>query len=343
MLYQELAIPTHYVPGRVSEIYRVPYLTRSIDAKAWAKKFHIQPALLDTLKIGLLIIDAQNTFCLSDSELFVSGRSGNGAIDDNRRLCEFIYRNLGLFTRIIATMDTHLGFQIFHPGFWIDKENRNPDPMTIIALDDIESGRWRVNTEMALGFENKSGCDLTEYALHYVSKLASGKKFPLIIWPYHAMLGGIGHALVSSVEEAIFFHSVARNSQTAFEMKGSNPFTENYSVLRPEVTCDEMGIPFAGLDTGIVSRLMNFDRLIIAGQAKSHCVSWTVSDILREIRQRDPLLARRVYLLDDCSSPVVVPGIDFTEQTEATWQGFSEAGMHRVLSTDPIYKWPEFI
>ena len=38
--------------------------------------------------------DVQNTFCLPDFELFVSGRSGTGAVDDNRRLCEFIYRHI---------------------------------------------------------------------------------------------------------------------------------------------------------------------------------------------------------------------------------------------------------
>jgi nicotinamidase-related amidase len=37
------------------------------------------------------------------------------------------------------------------------------------------------------------------------------------------MLGSIGHALVSSVEEAVFFHCIARNSQTQFEIKGNNP------------------------------------------------------------------------------------------------------------------------
>jgi nicotinamidase-related amidase len=49
------------------------------------------------------------------------------------------------------------------------------------------------------------------------------------------MLGGIGHALVSAVEEAVFFYALALNTQTQFEIKGNNPLTENYSALRPEV------------------------------------------------------------------------------------------------------------
>ena len=45
------------------------------------------------------------------------------------------------------------------------------------------------------------------------ARLAAGGKFALTVWPYHAMLGGIGHALVSAVEEAMFFHAIARASQ----------------------------------------------------------------------------------------------------------------------------------
>ena len=51
---------------------------------------------------------------------------------------------------------------------------------------------------------------------HYTRTLAEGGKYDLTIWPYHALLGGIGHALVSALEEAIFFHGVARLSSPAF-------------------------------------------------------------------------------------------------------------------------------
>jgi len=73
--------------------------------------------------------------------------------------------------------------------------------------------------------------DLAEYT----RRLAEGGKYDLTIWPYHAMLGGIGHALASGVEEAIFFHGIARRSRPDFRVKGDNPLTEHYSVLGPEV------------------------------------------------------------------------------------------------------------
>ncbi|BCX12768.1 MAG: hypothetical protein KatS3mg067_1706 [Thermosynechococcus sp.] len=113
-----------------------------------------------------------------------------------------------------------------------------------------------------------------------------------MIWPYHSMLGGIGHALVSAVEEACFFHTVARQQQTRIELKGSHPLTENYSVLRPEVSHDPQGRPLGAVNRALIEHLLAGDCLIIAGQAKSHCVTWTVADLLREIQQRDVQLAQ---------------------------------------------------
>ncbi len=49
----------------------------------------------------------------------------------------------------------------------------------------------------------------------------------------------------------------------------------------------------------------------------------------------------KVYLLEDCTSPVVVPGNDFTDQANAAFKRFAEAGMHVVRSTDPMEAWPQ--
>lgn len=59
---------------------------------------------------------------------------------------------------------------------------------------------------------------------HYAQQLKQSGKYDLTIWPYHGMLGGIGHALVSAFEEAVFFHSIARASQPDYHVKGDRPF-----------------------------------------------------------------------------------------------------------------------
>jgi nicotinamidase-related amidase len=171
--------------------------------------------------------------------------------------------------------------------------------------------------------------------------LKKGGKYDLTIWPYHVMLGSIGHALVPAVEEAIFFHSIARSSRPNFQVKGDNPFTEHYSVLGPEVLEGPNGEPIAQKNTQFIEKLLQFDAVIIAGQAKSHCVTWTIDDLLQDIFVRDERLAEKVYLLEDCTSPVVVPGaMGYTDQANAAFQRFADAGMHVIHSTDPSDSWP---
>jgi nicotinamidase-related amidase len=337
----QLPIPEYFNCNKISEIWRIPYQERANKAKNWALKYSIQPASSDKKRICLLIIDAQNTFCIPEFELFVGGRSGSGAVDDNLRLCEFIYRNLNAITTIAPTMDTHTAMQIFHPIFWINDAGENPIPAaTLITLEDVQQGIWKVNPAVADSIAGGNYAALQKHCLHYVQKLSDNGKFPLTIWPYHSMLGGIGHALVSAVEEAIFFHSMARNSQALFEIKGGNPLTENYSVLQPEVLDGPEGNPIAHKNAQFIDKLLEFDAVIIAGQAKSHCVAWTIDDLLTEIVARDPKLARKVYLLEDCTSPVVVPGVvDFTQQADAAFLRFAQAGMNVVKSTQSIDSW----
>jgi hypothetical protein len=45
--------------------------------------------------------------------------------------------------------------------------------------------------------------------------------------------------------------------------------------------------------------------------------------------------------LEDCTSPVVVPGVvDYTDQADAAFQRFAGAGMHLIRSDQPIASWP---
>ena len=336
---RELPVPPHFEPDRVGEIWRVPYEELADAAGAWAEEHGLRPALDNGFRICLVLVDVQNTFCIPGFELFVAGRSGTGAVDDNRRLCEFLYRNLASITAIIPTLDTHQAMQIFHAAWLVDGDGRHPDPYTLVTVEDVDSGRWRVNPAAAesAGFE-------ADYAqrqlLDYTKRLAERGKYDLTIWPYHAMLGGIGHALVPAVEEAVFFHTIARSSQPAFEVKGDNPLTEHYSMLGPEITTGPDGETIGGLNDLLIEQLLLYDAIVIAGQAKSHCVAWTIDDLLEGDDERERALAPRTYLLEDCTSPVVVPGMDYTDEADAAFERFAAAGMHVVRSTEPIASWP---
>ena len=196
----ELPPPPHADLARVGEVWRVDHESRFHDALEWSAQHGLTPAAEDERRVCLLAVDVQNTFCTPGFELFVGGRSGTGALDDSRRLCEFVYRNLATVTQAF-----------------------------------VERGRWRVDPAVADALEISSP-HAEGHLRAYVQTLEAGGKFDLTIWPFHAMLGGLGHALVSAVEEALFFHAIARRSQTRFELKGRNPLTEHYSVFGPEVT-----------------------------------------------------------------------------------------------------------
>lgn len=329
-------IPDFFDPTLVGEFRRIPYEDRARQARDYARQHALQPASQDQASTWLMLIDVQNTFCLPGFELFVGGRSGRGAVEDNARLCEFIYHNLGAITHITATMDTHRALQVFHSAFFIDKDGNHPAPYTDIHAAELKSGAWSFNPALATEF-----AIAPEYGqqmlIHYAETLEQKGKYALTVWPYHAMLGGIGHALVASVEEALFFHAMARQTQYEIELKGDKPFTENYSIIGPEVLTGPMGETLGTHNTKFIEQLQRVDRLIIAGQAKSHCVAWTVQDLLNDINAVDPALARKVYLLEDCSSPVVVPGVvDHTEAADAAYRRFAEAGMQIIRSTTEL-------
>jgi nicotinamidase-related amidase len=333
---EPLALPPHVDLERIHEVWRVDYEQRFRDARAWADEHGIGAAARDVRRICLLVVDAQNTFCTPGFELFVAGRSGTGALDDSRRLCAFLYRNLAAVTETVVTLDTHQAFQLFHAPLLVDSEGRHPDPYTLVSVDDVAGSRWQVDPQAAeiLGLDPERA---NEHLRAYVEALAAGGKYDLTVWPFHAMLGGIGHALVSAVEEALLFHAIARRAQTRFEIKGRNPLTEHYSVLGPEVLEGAHGERLGERNTPLVRHLLGFDAVIVAGQAKSHCVAWTIGDLLADA----PEIASRVYLLEDCSSPVVVPGVvDYTDDADRAFATFAEAGAHVVRSTEPLAAWP---
>jgi nicotinamidase-related amidase len=340
MAFAELPLPPGHRSDAAGEVWRVPYQQIAESAAAWSVRHRIGPAAADRVKVGLVLVDVQNTFCIPGFELYVGGRSGTAAVDDNRRLCGFVYRNLANITRIVATLDTHRAMQIFHAIFLVDADGRHPEPYTQVTADDVAGGRWRFNP--AVGDALAVGAEEGQHHLrHYTDQLRKSGKYTLTVWPYHAMLGGIGHALVSAVEQAIFFHTIARCSQPDLEVKGSHPLTEHYSVLGPEVATSSEGETLVGRSDRLFRLLEEFDALVFAGQAKSHCVAWSIADLLGQVQARNRDLARKIVLLEDCTSPVVVPGVvDFTADADAAFARFREAGAHLARSTEPMASWP---
>jgi len=344
-----LSLPNHWNPSHAADYtYSPDQLAVANAAANYRDQFGLTAAASDSFKLHLLLIDVQKDFCFPQGSLYVGGRTGTGAIDDNRRIAEFIYHNLEVITQITTTLDTHFAYQIFFPWFWQYEDGTQPPPHTVVTASDISTGHLTPNPAVAGLLVNGNYQWLLKQVEFYCQQLEAAGKYQLYLWPPHCLLGSDGHALAGVIHEARLFHSFARFAQSLSEIKGSNPLTENYSVLRPEVLerWDHQRA-LAQKNTNFLETLLKADALVIAGQASSHCVKSSIDDILEEVMTRDPGLAAKIYILSDGMSSVTVPDgnggfiADFTDQAEAALKRFQSAGMHVVDTQTPIGDWPD--
>lgn len=314
-------------------------------ATDWKKAHGLRPSASDRASVHLLLIDVQKDFCFPQGSLYVAGRSGRGALEDNGRIAELIYKNLGVITEITTTMDTHFAHQIFFPSFWIDETDAALTPHRVITTKEIDAGKVRPNPAIAKWLCGGNYPWLMRQVRYYCETLEKAGKYQLYLWPPHCILGSDGHALAGVVHEARLFHAFARGAQSWVEVKGGNPLTENYSVMQPEVLTRHDGQPLAQKNTLFLKTLLEADAVVIAGQAASHCVKSSIDDLLSEVVATDRALAKKIYLLTDCMSSVTVPDgkggfvADFTADAEAALKRFADAGMNLVKSTDPMSAW----
>jgi nicotinamidase-related amidase len=324
--------PRTYRPETVGSLCLEDAARVAEEAAAYRAAHRVRPAREDRLRTAVLAIDCQVAFCVPGASLFVPG-----AVEDTRRAVEWLYRNVERLTTLVFTLDTHSVFQVFHPAAWVDEAGRRPAPFTVITADDVRSGRWRPALSPD-GFES-----WREACLEYCESLEAGGRYVLTIWPYHALLGGVSHALVPALAEAALFHAFVRDTDPHFELKGRSPVTENYSALSPEVRRLQ-GRTVGVFNGRLFDLLLSHDRVYVFGQAKSHCVLFTLRDLLEECRARDRRLLERIYILEDAMSPVPAPpldplpaALDFPRVADAGVAEMASAGMHLVRTSDPVH------
>jgi len=306
-----MTFPDFYSPERIGTLY----IPQTAAALAAGQAAHRRPAGLDRRRMLLLLVDTQVDFIHPDGALSVPG-----AVEDTRRTIEWLYRHLDQVTEIAISLDSHTPIQIFYPTWWINDRGEHPTPFTPISSEDVRRGLWKPLIE-------------PDWSVEYVLKLEEQAKKVLMIWPYHTMIGTPGQAITPALYEAIAYHAGARRAQPTFLTKGSIPQTEHYSILEPEVKVP--GQPLGEINTPFLDTLKTYDRVYIAGQAKSHCVLETVASIARYFAQ-EPDLIDRLRLLIDCTSSVVHPQIDFDTIANQALAEYARQGMKLVKSTDPI-------
>ena len=233
-------------------------------------------------KRALLLIDPQNDFIAEWGSLKVPG-----AIEDSVRVAEAIRANIQSIDSIFVTLDTHQRMHIAHPLFWKNKENDHPKPFTQITSDDLIGGVWTTVNE---GFRS--------WALFYVKELEKQKKFKLIIWPEHCLVGSKGHAVFDVLIDALHEWEGATSKSVSFLMKGNNALTEHYSAFKAEVIRETD--PHSSLNIPFIKTLDSYDEILVAGQAMSHCVNYSVRDLVENLPAKSRGKIR--VLSDGCST-----------------------------------------
>jgi len=319
-----LPLPPYYEPDQASKLYLERAALVADTADAFRAKHGVTAAAKDKFRIAAFGIDVQVGFATPGASLFVPGSTA-----DTTRTLSWLYTNMDVITGLHFSMDTHRVFQIFHPAFWVDDRGKHPAPFTPISYEDVRSGKWAP-------IAHPKEC------LEYVKRLEESGKYVLTIWPFHTLLGGVSHALVPPMMEAAIFHSVLRQHQTHFETKGTHAMTENYSVMSPEVR-ELGGQPVGTFNAPFFKMLMDYDRIYVFGQAKSHCVLSTLTDLRDHILATDAALIEKIWVLEDAMSPVspppidpLPPALDFPRIAARAFEDFRKAGMHIVKTTDPI-------
>ena len=244
-------------------------------------------------KTHLLTIDPQNDFCIAKGP---GGEAGAlvvpGAEADMNRLGAFITKNQRRLDEIHCTVDSHQVVHIAHPIFWVNSKGDHPAPFTLISNDDVKNGVWRAFQPQ---FQAR--------AQAYSDALAKNARYPLVIWPVHCVIGSWGHSIVPVVQKALQEWETAKFNRVNFVAKGSNLFTEHYSGVQADVPDDKD--PSTKLNTNLIDALNEADEIVITGEALSHCVANTVTDIANNFGDDN---VKKFTLLEDTASNV--PGFE---------------------------------
>ncbi len=297
----------------IQDAFRGAYAARSAEFAEAGRKARLSLASEDKGRIAVILVDYQHDFVDPAGTLSVPG-----AQDDVARFLTWFYANADTITTVYASLDTHLPYHIFYSSWWHNPQTgEHPEPFTVITEEDVLSHVWEPVSQAE-----------QEWSRLYVHRLRQEARKDLMIWPYHTMQGTLGHMLSAPISEAIAWHSAARSAEPVYIVKGLTPRTEYYGIVGAEIPVSLE----SDLNTALLATVLAYDRVYIAGEAKSHCVLETERQIARFCQNR-PELLQRVYALKDCTSSVQHPVIDFDALAEAELAALQQAGMHLVAST----------
>lgn len=228
-------------------------------------------------RTAVLGIDIQNDFTQPTGALFV-----NGADADVRRMATFIEEYGSSIDYVALTLDSHQPIHIANQHYWKDKEGYPPALFTIIHAADVESGKW-----MPQFNDNR--------ALSYLKALEKKGEI-CTIWPAHCIQGSKGWAINEILIKALYSWSINEGKTYDLFYKGTHQATEHYSIFKAAVQYEDS--EETKLNKKLLSKLEEFDKILIMGEASDYCVANSLNDML----EAAPQLAKRIVVLADCIS-----------------------------------------
>jgi len=235
-------------------------------------------------QIHLLAIDPQNDFCdPQNGSLYVQG-----AENDMTRVADMVKRISTKLDDIHVTLDSHHMVHIANPIFWAGTDGKPPNPFTLISASDVKAGVWSTKVP-----------SFTKKAIEYLEKLEATGKYVHCIWPVHCTIGSWGHGVFPVLFEALSDWE-REFAIIDYVTKGSNVWTEHFSAVQAEVPMPDD--PTTQVNTRLIETLEKSDEIVICGEAGSHCLRHTVTDIANNFS--DAGYVQKLVLLEDCTSPV---------------------------------------
>ncbi len=251
------------------------------------------------MKNALFVIDPQNDFCENTGSLYVPGATG-----DMTRLASFFRCNADKIDNVIMTADDHQPNDISHPAFWVDAQGNNPAPFISISVEDVNNKVWMpVDGNVSR-------------AVDYLSELKAAGKYAHTIWPVHCLSGTNGADICKSFMDAVLEWAAQTKGYYTIVRKGAYPYSEHFGAFKAEVVNPDF--PETMFNYKLADELNKFDTIYIAGEAKSHCVVNTISQLFDTM----PELVSKLVILEDAMGCVA----GFEHAADAVYQTAKDRG-----------------
>jgi nicotinamidase/pyrazinamidase len=262
----------------------------------------------------LLIIDPQNDFCdIDGAALPVAGANA-----DLQRLALFIEAHTDSISDITVTLDSHASVAVERTTFWLTREGQAVAPFTFITAGSVAAGEF-----------TPRDTSLTAPVVAMLEQLAAAGRPGMVVWPVHCVTGTWGHNIQGDVARALASWEMARQRSVSKVLKGEYPLSEHFGVFEADVPVPT--VPGTLFNRALASSIASgADRVVIAGQASSHCVAAS-HDQFRRFLDGSAALFPQVVLLRDCMSPVT----GFEHLADALFERARAAGT-QVLNTQEL-------